>query len=448
MSEVNIREAALQILTDIEQKNKDSRRALQAALMRLRFEDKTKRAFLSKLVSGTMERKLFLDHILDQVSKTPMKKCKPVIRSIMRMTVYQIWFMDSVPDTAAVDEAVKLAKKKGFMSLSGFVNGVLRNVIRKREEITFPEKEQDFENYLSVMYSTPLWLIKKLLKDYDRETVETVLKSTLVDRKTTIRVNTKKISLEELKLKISEAGITVSEADYLPERAIKIFDFDHIKRVPGFKEGYFYVQDESSMLVGEISGVKDGDIVYDLCAAPGGKSTDMAERGAIVTSFDLTEEKCDLIRENIERTGAANITVARKDGTEYDEDLKETADIVICDLPCSGLGVMGKHPDIKYRLKEEELKELVILQKRILDNAYRYLKNGGTLILSTCTINPDENEKNRAYLLDNYDLKAEAFTKLLPEELRRTTTELGYLTLIPGEAKCDGFFIAKYKKEK
>lgn len=446
MSEVDIRETALQILTDIEQKNKDSRKALQAALMRLRFEDKTKRAFLSKLVTGTMERKLFLDHILDQFSKTPMRKCKPVIRNILRMTVYQIWYMDSVPDTAAVNEAVKLAKKKGFATLSGFVNGVLRNVIRKKDEIIFPDKETDYEAYLSVMYSMPIWLVRKMLADHDRKTLETILRSTLDERETTIRINGKKTTKEELKEKIKKAGITVTEAEYLKDRALKIADFDNIKRVPGFKEGLFYVQDESSMFVGEIVGVKEGDIVYDLCAAPGGKATDMAERGAIVTAFDVTEEKCDLIRENIERTGLDGITIIKKDATKYDETLKERADIVICDVPCSGLGVIRKHPDIKYRLTKEELSELVILQRRILDNAYRYLKKGGTLILSTCTINPDENEKNRAYILDNYDVETVSITEELPEELKGNTTDLGYLTLLPGVARCDGFFISKYKK--
>ena len=172
----------------------------------------------------------------------------------------------------------------------------------------------------------------------------------------------------------------------------------------------------------------------------------MAERGAIVTAFDVTEEKCDLIRENIERTGLDGITIIKKDATKYDETLKERADIVICDVPCSGLGVIRKHPDIKYRLTKEELSELVILQRRILDNAYRYLKKGGTLILSTCTINPDENEKNRAYILDNYDVETVPITEELPEELKGNTTDLGYLTLLPGVARCDGFFISKYKK--
>ncbi len=444
-------------LLDVEQKKKMLNESLHTMLMRYQYLQKTERAFLTRLCEGTVEHQIYLDYIINTFSKTKVNKCKPFIRVVLRMSVYQMFFMDSVPDEAACNEAVKLAKKKGFHSLSGFVNGVLRNVARNKDKITFPDEATNSTEYLSVMYSMPEWIVKYLLKHYDYNTVKGMLTAYIQDGKTSIRINKSKGTLEGLKKRLEEKQVQYETSPYV-EDALRLTSYNYMKRVPGFSEGLFGVQDESSMLVGLIASPKAGDVIIDMCAAPGGKSLDIADRllyaeqqcntdkKGMVFSLDVSQQKIDKICENLERMEFDNVRLEVSDGTKLDESMIEQADIVICDAPCSGMGVMGRKQDIKYRLEEKQLSELVTLQREILTNAVRYVKPGGYLVFSTCTVNPEENESNRSWLLEHFNLEPIDISGYLAKELQDESTKQGYLTLIPGKQDCDGFFISKFRK--
>lgn len=429
---LNTRDIALSILMDVDNNKTFSNIATTKALRQNQFSDKVERAFLTRLAEGTIEYQIRLDYVLDSFSKTKMKKCKPLIRNVLRMGAYQILFMDTVPDSAACNECVKLVKKHGFASLSGFVNGVLRNVSRNKNNIKYPDYETEKIDYLSIYYSTPRWLVEKIISDYPKEG-EQIIKASYIDRKTTIRVNENKILVEDFAKQLLDKGINVAKGNY-SKKALCIDNYDFVRRIPGYREGYFTVQDESSMCAIEAAGIKEGYRIIDVCAAPGGKTTAAAEMlngtGNII-SMDLSSDKLSLIEENVNRLGFDNITVAEHDARELIEDYIEQMDLVIADVPCSGLGIIGRKNDIKYRLTEKQLKELVELQRQILSTAHRYVKKGGTLLFSTCTINKEENYENVKWFLANHP------------EFKMESQRL----FLQGVDKCDGFYYAVIKHQ-
>lgn len=425
------RDIVLDILMDIETNHTFSNMAISKALKKNQFEDKTMRAFVTRLAEGVVESRITLDHVINQFSKTKVNKCKPMIRCLLRMGAYQILYMDSVPTSAAVNESVRLAKKHNFAGLSGFVNGVLRSLERGKDSITYPDSKKEPTRYLSVKYSMPEWLVDKIMKDYPKQGKQ-IIEGCFAERKTSIRVNTTKIDKDELVKMLREAEITVDEGDYA-KKALLITGYDFIRRVPGYKKGYFTVQDESSMCAVEAAGIKKDDIVLDICAAPGGKTTAAAEYldgTGHVYSFDISEDKQDLMEENVERLGLSNVTIGVHDATKNFDMSK--VDVLIADVPCSGLGIIGRKNDIKYRLDEEQLTSLVSLQREILTNISDMVKPGGTLLYSTCTINPKENEGNVAWFLDNYK-----DYKVKEERL-----------FLPGVDSCDGFFYTVLERVK
>lgn len=447
--ESDVRGTALEILLEIIQGNEYSHIAVRNALDKMQYLPKQERGFINRLVEGTLEYMLRIDYVLDQYSSVKVKKMKPVIRNILRCGVYQILFMDSVPDSAACNEAVKLAQKKGFYSLKGFVNGVLRTVAREKDHIVYPVREKNLSEYLSVWYSMPLWLVERWLGEYGPEITETMLKEFLADRPTTIRCQLYRMDPELTVSSLIKQGAKVEKAPYLPY-AWYLSDYSHLAGLKSFVMGRFVVQDISSMLVTEAAAPKKGDYVIDLCAAPGGKSLHVADRMegyGHVDARDLTDYKVELIQENIKRTGAINIAASKKDATVRDKESLEKADIVLADVPCSGLGVIGKKTDIKYRVDQDKIQELVVLQRQILHNAASYVKPGGTLIYSTCTITREENIENVEWFLENYPYKLESLDPYLCEELHSETTEKGYLQLLPGVHKTDGFFLARFRKK-
>ena len=352
------------------------------------------------------------------------------------MGCYQILFMDSVPDSAACNECVKLAKKHGFAGLSGFVNGVLRTITREKTKLAYPDQKREPERYLSVMTSTPLWLVQKLILEYGTESAETIFQAAFADRKTSIRLNKHRIeengeTMDSYKNRLKEAGITVEPGAYY-EGAWLLSGYDFIHKIPGYKQGYFTVQDESSMCAVAAAGIQPEDFVMDICAAPGGKTTAAAEfaQQGHVLSMDIAEEKLELIEENVERLKLANVDIRCQDATEYMQEQEEKADVVIADLPCSGLGIMGRKNDIKYRVTEEQIESLVELQHTILQNACRYVKAGGTLLYSTCTITKEENT-----------LQVERFLKEHPEYTLKEQRQF-----LQGINACDGFYYAVLHK--
>ena len=448
MTEPDSRELALGILMEVTRQEEYSHIAIRNVLEKYQYLGKQERAFLTRLTEGTLEWMIQLDYIINQFSSVRVSKMKPVIRNILRMSVYQLKFMDSVPPSAVCNEAVKLAVKKGFRGLKGFVNGVLRSIARNPDKITYPDPS-DTVAYLSVLYSMPEWIVEDWLPAYGKETTERMLKGFLEQKPLSIRPNLKKISSEGLKARLEDQGIAVTKAEW-PSYALRIADYNYLGAVPEFREGLFQVQDVSSMLAVEAAAPKEGDFCIDVCAAPGGKSLHLAEKlhgTGRVEARDLTEYKSDLIRENVRRLGVKNLSVCTWDACVRHEESVEKADIVLADLPCSGLGVLGKKTDLKYRMTREQQKELVCLQRKILKEAQAYVKPGGTLIYSTCTIHAGENEENVKWFLEQFSFEAVSLKDCMPAEIASETLAEGYVQLLPGIHGCDGFFIAKFKKK-
>jgi 16S rRNA (cytosine967-C5)-methyltransferase len=400
------------------------------------------RQFCRRLIGGTVENLILLDYCLNQVSNTPVRKMKPEIRAILRSAVYQILFMNSVPDRAAVNEAVRIVPKK-YGRLKGFVNGVLRNIAGTREKLRLPDPLKSPEEYLSVRGSVPMTLLKKWIREYGYETTVKIVGGFSEPAPLTVRFREDEDSLiRELK----ESGVSASPAPYV-KGAWNLSGVNGLAGLPAFSRGALAVQDVSSMLAVLAAGIREGDVIVDLCAAPGGKSlyaSDLAGKSGKVISRDLTGKKADLIRENANRLGACNLEISAHDATVFDPSLERIADVVLADVPCSGFGVIRRKPDIKYRWSEEKTKSLKDLQRSILKQAVRYVRPGGTLIFSTCTFNPEENEENTAWITENSPLIPVPVAEHLPEELKKEAENRGYLQLLPGIHPCDGFFIAKF----
>ena len=366
----NIRENILEILMEINEEGEYSHIAIRRGLEKLLYLPKQERAFLTRVCEGTTEYRLQIDYIIDQFSSVKVEKMKPVIRNILRSAVYQMRWMDSVPDSAVCNEAVKLAQKKGFYNLKGFVNGVLRNIMRNKEQLKFPGEDRPVDA-LSVRYSMPRWLVERWIGQYGRKTTEIMLADFMKERPTTVRCRQYMTSREVAVKSMEEQGVKVEQAPYL-DYAYYISGYDYLPSLESFFLGRIQPQDVSSMLVGEIAAPKEGSYCIDLCAAPGGKSLHLADKlkgTGRVEARDLTEYKVDLIRENIERSGLENIYARRKDALVFDPADKDAADLVLADVPCSGYGVIGHKTDIKYKMTPAKEADLVLLQRRILHNA-------------------------------------------------------------------------------
>ena len=445
---INTREMVLDILLEIEE-GEHSHIAIRNALSKYQFLPKQERAFVTRVCEGTLENRILIDYIIDSFSKISVEKMKPVIREILRSAVYQIKYMDSVPDSAVCNEAVKLAQRRGFYNLKPFVNGVLRTIAREEKNLKLPSREEDPVKYLSVRYSMPESLVIRWMNDYGEETTEKILADFLKEKPLTVRCRNQGVSQEEIYKSLVEQGVEVKPAPYLPY-AYEISGFNHILALDAFVKGWIQVQDVSSMLVAEAAAPQKGNYIIDMCAAPGGKSLhvgDKMEGYGTVDARDVSEYKRGLIEDNIRRTGSINVQAKVQDATVFDVDSEFQADIVLADVPCSGYGVIGKKPEIKYRMTPQKQDEIVILQRTILDRAADYVKPRGTLIFSTCTIAKEENEANMMWFLNNYPFRLESLDTCIPEELHSETTRLGYLQLLPGVHKTDGFFIAKFRRK-
>ena len=456
---VNEREIVLAVLLEVTENGQFSHIILRDVLSKYQYLEKRERAFITRVTEGTLEHMIEIDYILDRFSKVKVKKMKPVIRGILRSAVYQLKYMDSVPDRAVCNEAVKLAVRKGFSGLKGYVNGVLRSVARGLDDVQYPGEKME---ELSVRYSCPKWILDLWGRTYGTEVIEKMLNDFQQEKPVTIRCCLNRISPDRLRERLEAEGITVEMHPYLPY-AFQISGYDYLNDLAAFQEGFFTVQDISSMLVAEIASPEAGAQVIDVCAAPGGKALHTAEKlymaeaqllkdenaqknrtAGHVEARDLTEGKVELIRENIERTGLTNISAVCRDASVPDRDAEGRADLVIADLPCSGLGVIGKKPDLKYKASPEGIDSLIRLQQKILSCAQSYVKPGGTLIYSTCTVNPGENIDNVHWFLQQYpEFSPGDIRDRICPELRESVVEKGCIQLLPGVHKSDGFFIAR-----
>lgn len=430
---MNSREIILDILLEISGQNEYSNILITAVLNKYDYLEPREKAFIKHVAEGTLERRIQIDYVLDRYSKVPVRKMKPLIRELLRMSVYQILFMENVPDAAVCNEAVKLARKRRFQTLQGYVNGVLRTIVREKDKIPYPERDKDIVRYFSICYSMPEWLVRHFQKAYGDEKTEKILQGFLERQPVCVRIDEN--LEEETRKEILDAwkrdGVKVKSHPAL-SYAFLLEGTEGISRLYGYQEGYFTVQDVSSMMVVEKAGIQTGNVVLDVCAAPGGKTMHAACKlhgSGRVIACDVTEYKTQKIEENCERLGYENVTVRVQDARVFDETLEEKADIVIADVPCSGLGVIGKKQDIKYRVTEESLQQITELQREIIRNVVRYVKPGGTLMYSTCTINSGENEKMVEWICEQFAFEKNRMVQLLP-----------------GIDETDGFFYARLRR--
>lgn len=422
---MNSRTVAYDILLKIERDKAYSNLTLDKELSESNLNSLDK-ALASRIVYGVLERKITLDYALNQYIKTGLKKLKPNVRTILRMGAYQILFMDKIPPSAVVNESVKITKKKAQYA-SGMVNGVLRNLIRSGFDL--PD-ENDKILYNSIKYSCPEWLVKLWLDYLGEEDVVKFLEYSLLPPPMYIRVNTIKTTADNLIELFAEKGITAEKTDI--EDSLLLHGVSEISHLKEYRNGYFYVQDLSSQICAKSLEAESGETVFDMCCAPGGKTFTIAQtmknKGEI-KAFDIYDSRLKLVDQSAKRLGIEIIEVKNQDASKYYPELG-LADRILCDVPCSGLGIIRRKPEIKYKDKEE-LDSLPEIQYSILTNASKYLKPSGTMIYSTCTLNPSENEE----VCDRFLSENPGFSK-----------DCEYRRLLPQNDLSDGFFIAKFRK--
>ena len=452
---MNTRSIVLENVISVLENKKPLHLVLKASLKDV--SDGRDRSFVARLTRGCVERMLALDHSIDFLSSVKVNKQKPVIRNILRCGLYQILFMDSVTDFAACDESVKLAVRKGFGSLRGFVNGVLRNACRRKNDLLKDIIGADSE--LTIRYSMPEWIVSDFLHRFGKEKTEAVFDYFYRENPLSLRCNCSRTSPEDAFQQLEKEGavygFNVSRNRYLDDCfSVKSGD-SSLTDAPGQfslaffnnNPGTFVIQDFSSVLVGYAAdkaclkkGIGKGKVL-DICAAPGGKSMHIADMGYEVIACDISENKTKLISEAAERCGFKNVSVMENDAAIFNELFENAFDVVICDLPCSGLGIIGKKPDIKYNMTPEKIAELAGLQKQILKNAVRYLKKNGILVYSTCTLSRCENEENAGYLINDLGMRGIPVADLLPSGIEPENKDDCYIQILPGEYESDGFFI-------
>ena len=439
---MNARETALRVLISCRNNGAWADAALKAQLSRDGLSG-ADAALCSRMVYGVLQNQMLLDFYLAAYCSQKPDHLQFPLLEILRLGAYQILYLDKIPDSAAVNESVKLAKTFGRASASGLVNAVLRKVSQNKNALpTIPERDE--AKYLSIRYSHPKWLVKRLLTILGREEAEQFLAANNAVAPITVQVNPLKTTLEDLVKELEEVGVSVKPHSWV-SGCLELSGTGDLAALPAFREGKFQVQDPAARLVGMISGVKPGDRVLDVCAAPGGKSFSaafaMGNEGEVI-SCDLHENKLKRIREGAERLGITCMETAAADGRINRPEWVDHFDVVLVDAPCSGLGIIRKKPDTRYK-KADDLFTLPVIQSAILENAATYVRPGGTLIYSTCTILPEENEALvSAFLAEHSDFYMDPFALPLP-----VGENEGSLTLWPQRHDTDGFYICRMKRK-
>lgn len=432
----NARETALKALYRVEFEGAYSNIALKEELSYAGMSG-LDNAFTTSLVYGVISRKLTLDYIIGVYSSVKLKKLSRFVLLILRMGIYQIYFMDKVPRPAAVNESVKLANRYAKRS-AGFVNGVLRNAVRKVIDLS------DISD-LEIRYSFPSSIYKMFERDFGMERAESLMNALNASPEMTVRVNLMKITPHELCRLIEAEGGSASVSDILPY-AVIVSGID-VSKSELYKKGFYTVQDTAAMLAAAVLSPLPGQTVLDMCAAPGGKTAhlgEIMENNGKVIAFDIHEHKLRLIENNVKRAGLNCVFVRFGDARKRNKELEGIADKVLADVPCSGLGIIRRKPDIKWSY---EASELCGIQLEILRNSSRYLRRGGELVYSTCTLNKQENEEViEKFLKDSKEFEAVDISGIVPEKLEKETAKRGYITLYPDVQKTDGFFISKIRR--
>ncbi len=439
------RMAAAKALIKVEQKGGYSNLSLDTLLSQSGLPRRD-RAFAAALFYGVLERMLTLDGVIGAHSKTPLEKLTVQVRVALQMGLYQMLYMDSVPDSAAVNESVNLIKALGLSKASGFVNGVLRSVLRAEKKLPLPDEESDLPEHLSLRYSCPRWLVERWLKSYGPARCRGILEASLGRPPLYIRVNTVKTDMPSLISRLEAEGVQARPVQGV-ENALALAGTGEMGSLPAFQEGLFHVQDLASQLCARAMAPGPGERVYDLCSAPGGKAFTMAQlmenRGELL-AFDIHKHKINLIAEGAQRLGLDCIKSALGDASRFREDLP-AADRVLCDVPCSGLGIIRRKPEIKYK-EEQSLLGLPSIQYKILENAAKYVKVGGRLLYSTCTLCREENEKNTERFLQEHPEFGPCALPACFDRLFPPRESAHQVTIFPEDMGSDGFFIAVFTK--
>lgn len=443
------RETALKILYEVLEKGAYSNISINKHLESGSLKS-IDRAFITELVYGVIKWKLSIDYVIEQFSSVRMGKISPWILDILRLGTYQLLYMQKVPESAACNESVNLSKKYGHSASSRFVNGVLRNIARNRNNIRYPDENEDEAVFLSVKYSHPVWMVKNWLERFGRDFTESLLRSNNEVPDLTVRVNTLKTSKEQLIKSLGEHGIEAMEGRYA-DNALILKNASAFSGLDAFKMGHFQVQDESSMLVGKILDPMPGQLVIDVCSAPGGKATHMAElmknQGTVIAR-DVHPHKIKLIEEAANRLGIDILKTGIFDASELDKTLEGKADRVLVDAPCTGLGIIRRKPDIKWARSVGDKKEIVGLQMKILEASSNYVKPGGILAYSTCTIEREENQGLlEDFLSRNSAFEPDDLSPFLPDGLKGNYPGGGVIQLFPNVNNIDGFFISRMRRK-
>ncbi|MGI5989519.1 MAG: 16S rRNA (cytosine(967)-C(5))-methyltransferase RsmB [Lachnospiraceae bacterium] len=419
MRENGERAIVLAVLTDVS----DGQMADQALHRELAGlagpENAQKRRFISRLTRTVIERTITLDYFLDFVAEKPMKEQKPEIAWILRMAAAQILYFDSVPDSAAVNEAVNLAARYG-QGAKAFVNGVLRSFLRRRGEFALPDPHIHPDKYLQIRYSLPNWIEQEIVRVSGDTAPEEVMAGFLAEAPLFIRVNTSRISAERLREKLTASGITVN-GEPLPG-LLSVSDFGSVEAMPGFSDGEFYVQDISSAAAYRSAGFAPRSRVLDVCGAPGGKSVQAAlamregGRAGEICCCDISDERLKRTRDNVSRLGLTEIETRKRSAAEEHPEDAGRFDAVITDVPCSGIGDLRRKPDIRLRITRADSRELVPVQRKIMACAFPAVRPGGKLIYSTCTIVRAENQGNAKWFEEHFPVKLCSEKLYLPSE--------------------------------
>ena len=415
------------------------------------------RAFITELVYGVLRQRGFLDWIIEKFTKKPIKKSSPLIRNILRLGAYQLLFLDKVPISAAVNESVRLAKEKEKRS-SGFVNAVLRNIDRERNNIPYPEPEEHPVEFISVRYSHPAWLVKRWIERFGIDKAIALCKANNEPPPFTIRTNTLKIKRDELKKQLKEYVDSIEDCS-VSSNGLMLKGPANIADYPAYKEGLFYVQDEAAQLISLILDPRPDEKILDACSAPGGKATHIAElmenKGTVI-ALDVSKKGIGLLKENCKRLSIDIVKSYLMDAAAMSADRqgdlgeigRDGFDKILIDAPCSGLGIIRRHPEGKWQKKEELIFESQKIQKRIIENLSKYLKNGGVLVYSTCSTEKEENEDVVEDFLNNHpEFKVDDIKQYFSETGRVLVDEKRFLHTSPINYRMDGFFAVRLRKQ-
>ena len=441
------RRVALETLLDVSRSDAYASLALDKRLAQANLPRRD-RAFVTQLVYGTLENRMTLDWRIDQFLEGE-KEIEQTVREILRMGAYQLFYLDRVPDMAAVDESVSLTRAMGFEALTGLVNGVLRNMIRGKNDVVWPKPQDDAVKYLSIMFSAPEALCEMLVKAYGEHDAMEILRYRPKDRTVTVRVNY--LRCDDARLRSLFAD---DELDFEPgalEGVYKVHGAGDMTRMRAFQNGLFTIQGESSVLAARMVGAKPGQTVLDACAAPGGKTavlSEMMNDTGRVYAWDTHAHRVELIRGTANRLKLENVRPAVKDASVPREDMAMTLDAALIDAPCSGTGVMTEKPDVKYRVTAEGVQSLCLTQAAILDAVAPMVKVGGTLVYSTCSILPQENEEQiKLFLARHPEYEVWRMGAELPEKLAAHEGEYG-LQMFAHRDGTDGFYVCRLRRVK